>query len=67
MSHGQIGDIVALLKHRQSIYRLAFEGDLARLRTVHGHAIVDEALRRLVETVEDEPERPPRTRAWRAR
>jgi hypothetical protein len=47
-----IEDIVDLIRHRKQIYRSAFDGDLARLRTIHGPGIIEEALR-LVDAEEE--------------
>jgi hypothetical protein len=45
-------DIIDLIKHRQAIYRAAYDGDLARLRTIHGSALIAEALRQIAEEQE---------------
>jgi hypothetical protein len=55
---GVVSDIVDLIRHRKSIYAAALQGDLQRLRTVHGSAVIDEALRQIVED-DDRPQRRP--------
>ena len=47
-----IDDIVDLIRHRKQIYRRAFDGDLARLRSIHGAGIIEQALS-LVEVEEE--------------
>jgi hypothetical protein len=53
---GVVSDICDLIRHRKAIYAAALQGDLQRLRTVHGNAVIDEAIRKIVE---DEQQRQP--------
>jgi len=42
-------DICDLIKHRKAIHDAAYQSDIARLKIVHGAAIVDEVLRMIAE------------------
>jgi hypothetical protein len=56
---GVTSDIIDLIRHRKRIYESAYQGDIARLKTVHGSAVIDEAMRQMVEEDEQQRQAPP--------
>jgi hypothetical protein len=56
---GAVSDICDLIRHRKAIYAAALQGDLARLRTVHGAGLIDECLRTIAEDEQLQQQRRP--------